>query len=200
MGILVFGSWYLWSLANTEAIASEGITIVRLIDLTGPPSIKQRSASQFNVAEADAPPPIAVPDPVSDESAQHATIATQREIWDEFGSGESSAAGDSIVVDIDESPDPDQFVAVDELPVPLSIGTPAYPELAREAGFNATVKVKVLVGKDGKVKQAIAIEGPELFREPSVAAAKGALFRPARRGGRPVEVWIVIPFIFELQK
>jgi TonB family protein len=82
----------------------------------------------------------------------------------------------------------------------VSIEKPDYPELALEAGFDATVKVKVLIGKDGKVKKAIAVEGPDLFREACEAAAMASLFKPGLRGGRPVEVWIMIPFTFELRK
>lgn len=202
-GILVFGSWYAWSHMNKEEEAPEGVTIVRFTELGVPPSIKEPSAPQLNIAEAVAPPPIGVPEPVPDDLASQSTIATQSEMSDALApitASELGSGGDSIVVDMDKTPAPGEFVAYDELPVLLSIKTPAYPEMAREGGFDALVKVQVLIGKDGKVKQAMAIEGPKLFWEASVAAAKAALFKPALRNHKPVEVWIVIPFSFKLQK
>ncbi len=65
---------------------------------------------------------------------------------------ELSGGADSIVVDLQggQLPEPGDFVAFDELPVLLSAEQPAYPDLAREAGITGTVRVNVLVGKDGQ--------------------------------------------------
>ncbi len=100
----------------------------------------------------------------------------------------------------DTSPAPGEFVAFDELPVLLSHEQPTYPELAQEAGISGVVRVNVLVGKDGRVKKAVAVDGPELFRDAAVEAAKKARFKPALQGRNPVEVWVIIPFNFELPR
>jgi protein TonB len=202
-GIAIFAAWYIWSHRTQEEEAPRDVQIVRFTELGVPPSIKEPSAPQLNIAEAVAPPPIGVPEPVPDDLATQSTIATQSEMSDALApitASDLMGGGDSIIVDLDDSPAPGDFVPFDELPVLLSISRPAYPELAREAGFDATVKVQVLIGKDGKVKKAVPLEGDKLFVEPSIAAAKAALFKPALRNGRPVEVWIVIPFTFSLQK
>jgi protein TonB len=203
-GVTIFGAWYVWSqVLNKEEEVPRNVQIVKFTELGVPPSIKEPTAPQLNIAEAVAPPPIGVPEPVPDDLAQQSTIATQSEMSDALApitASDLMGRGDSIVVDLDDSPDPGDFVPFDELPVLLSIKRPPYPELAREAGFDATVKIQVLVGKDGKVKQAIALDGEKLFQDPSVAAARAALFKPALRNGRPVEVWIVIPFSYSLQK
>jgi len=56
------------------------------------------------------------------------------------------------------------------------------------------------VGKDGRVKRAVAVDGPELFRDAAVEAARKARFKPALQGRNPVEVWVIIPFNFELPR
>jgi protein TonB len=110
-------------------------------------------------------------------------------------------SGDSLVVDTSgRSPGPGEFVPFDELPVLLSVQPPVYPEMVREAGIDGTVTVQVLVGKDGKVKQAQAIDGPEPLRAAGVNSARTAIFKPALQGTSPVEVWVMIPVTFQLSR
>jgi outer membrane biosynthesis protein TonB len=56
------------------------------------------------------------------------------------------------------------------------------------------------VGKDGKVKQAVAVEGPDVLRPEAVRAAKTAIFKPALQGTSPVEVWVQVPIVFSLNR
>lgn len=208
IALAIFGSWYLWSHRTIEEEAMPpGVQIVKFTELGVPPSISrtQLQTAQLNVAGAAAPPTIGIPEPVPDEQAQTSTIATQAEMSDALApitASELSGGADSIVVDYkdDNSPRPGDFVAFDELPVLLSAEQPAYPDLAREAGITGTVRVNVLVGKDGRVKKAIAMDGPELFRDSAIEAAKRARFKPALQGRNPVEVWVLIPFNFELNR
>ncbi len=206
---LIFGSWYVWSHRTVEETGPPpGVQIVQFKDLGVPPSITKTTtqAAQLNVAGATAPPSIGIPEPVPDEQARQSTIATQAEMSDALAPITASELGhgaDSIIVDLngaDTSPAPGEFVAFDELPVLLSHEQPAYPELAQEAGISGVVRVNVLVGKDGRVKRAVAIDGPELFREAAVEAARKARFKPALQGRNPVEVWVIIPFNFELPR
>jgi len=95
---------------------------------------------------------------------------------------------------------PDTIVVFDELPVLLSIGEPVYPDLARRAGIDGTVLVKVFITRAGKVKQAVAVEGPDVLRNSAVDAAKTALFVPAKQGDTPVDVWVMIPVTFSLNR
>ena len=205
---IIFVSWYLWSHREAEIpTMPPGVQIVKYTELGVPPSItrQQTQAAQLNVAQTAAPPSIGVPEPVPDERARQSTIATQSEMADALApitASQLAGDADSIVVDLESfnSPTPGQFVAFDELPVLLHAEPPVYPDLAREAGFSGTVTVNVLVGKDGKVKNAIAVDGPTLFRKPAVDAAFKARFKPALQGRNPVEVWVLIPFNFELNK
>lgn len=205
---LIFMTWYLWSHRTVEEeVMPAGVQIVKFAELGVPPSITRQTtqAAQLNVAAAAAAPSIGIPEPVPDEQARQSTIATQAEMADALApitASELTGGADSIIVDMtgSGSPEPGQFVAFDELPVLLSAEQPVYPDLAREAGFSGTVTVNVLVGKDGKVKRAIAVDGPELLRKPAIDAALKARFKPALQGRNPVEVWVLIPFIFELNR
>jgi len=77
---------------------------------------------------------------------------------------------------------------------------PSYPELVRQAGIDGTVVVQVMVGKDGKVKQAVAVDGPDPLRSEAVRSAKTAVFKPALQGTSPVEVWVQVPIVFSLNR
>ena len=110
-------------------------------------------------------------------------------------------SGDSLVIelDIDTRPSPKEFVAVEEEPIRISIDPPVYPDMAMSAGIEGTVLVRALVGKDGKVKDAIVIEGHELLKGAAIDCAKTAVFRPALLQHRPVEVWVMMPITFKLR-
>ena len=199
----LFAAWYVYSHANKEDELPPNTTIVKYTELGVPPSIKEPSAPQVNVAEAITPPSIGVPEPVPDAEATESTIATQDQMSEAlapFTADDLGGSGDSIVVDTDHSPGMGEFVAFDELPVLLTIQPPTYPELVRQAGIDGTVLVQVLVGKDGKVKQAVAVEGPDVLRAEAVRSAKTAVFKPALQGTSPVEVWVQVPIVFSLNR
>jgi len=205
---LIFTAWYVWSHRTIEDTGPPpGVQIVKFAELGVPPSITKATTqtAQLNVAAATAPPSIGIPEPVPDEQARQSTIATQSEMSDALApitASELSHGSDSVIVDLSgvNSPAPGEFVAFDELPVLLSHEQPRYPELAQEAGISGVVRVNVLVGKDGRVKRAIAVDGPELFRDAAIEAARKARFKPALQGRNPVEVWVIIPFNFELNR
>jgi protein TonB len=204
--------WWLSHRQPESPPVARQIKIVRYTDLGVPPSIARPSVPQVNVAEevakiAAPPPAIAIPEPVADDKAQVRTIATVSEMAEalepltlddlDFGSG----GGDSLVIDVDirGAPSPDEFVAVEEEPVRIHLDRPVYPDMARQAGIEGTVLVRVLVGKDGKVKDVIYIDGPEALKEAAFDCARTAVFRPALMDHKPVEVWVVMPVTFRLR-
>ncbi len=213
IGLLAFGAWFAASHLKPEAApVARAVKIVRYTDLGVPPSIARPAAPQINVAEAVAkiaapPPTIAVPEPVPDEKATTQTIASQTEMAEALapitfeGTGGGSGAGDSLVVetDIDLSPAPEDFVAFDEEPQRISIGEPDYPAVARAAGVEGTVEVRVLVSKQGKVKDVIYIAGPEALKKAALDCARTAVFKPALIDHKPVEVWVLMPVTFRLR-
>jgi protein TonB len=64
---------------------------------------------------------------------------------------------------------------------------PVYPPLARQTRVSGIVRVRALIGKDGKVKQATAAAGPPLLRQAAAEAVRRWLYNPAMLNGAPVE-------------
>lgn len=207
LGILAYAGWAAWNGLRPEAPPVErSVRIVRYTELGVPPSIARPSVPQISIAQAVAPPSIGVPEPVPDVEAPVPTIATQEEMqealapitMEDLGSG----TGDSLVVEVDvpteRSPAPEEFVPVDEEPVRLRIDPPVYPEVARQADVEGTIIVRALVGKDGKVKDVIVVDGHAMLNEAAMACARTAVFKPALVQGEPVEVWVMMPITFRM--
>ncbi len=78
---------------------------------------------------------------------------------------------------------------------------PEYPDIARDAMVEGRVLVLVLVGRDGRVREAKLDEHAHVPLLDAVAleAAKKWVFTPAQSSGHPVAVWSAIPFDFRLQ-
>ncbi len=84
-------------------------------------------------------------------------------------------------------------------PMIIFRAVPEYPDIAKRAGIEGTVIVQVLLNKDGKVKKALLGKtSDEVFTESALAAAQKWVFTPALMQGKPVTVWVSIPFQFRL--
>lgn len=89
--------------------------------------------------------------------------------------------------------------AFDEPPVLITYETPRYPEDAREAGLEGTVTVRLTVGEDGRVIEASIVESSDpAFEGSALEAASRCGFRPAKLGGDPKRVQVIIPYQFRL--
>ena len=65
---------------------------------------------------------------------------------------------------------------------------PLYPELARKMHISGTVKLQVVIGKDGNVKSTKVIGGPPLLIDASIDAIKRWKFEEAKEETtQPVE-------------
>jgi protein TonB len=79
---------------------------------------------------------------------------------------------------------------------------PVYPVAAQAARMEGVVKVRVLVGIDGKVIQA-SLErssGWPLLDEAAMQVLPTWRFEPARRGGVPAECEIIVPIDFYMRR
>jgi TonB family protein len=75
-----------------------------------------------------------------------------------------------------------------------------YPVEAREQGLEAEVVLSLDVDEQGNVTRATVVEPVgHGFDEAAVRAAEGFLFRPARRGDRPVKARILYRYSFHFQ-
>ena len=78
---------------------------------------------------------------------------------------------------------------------------PAYPPEERRAGNAGRVVVRVLIGVDGRVKQVdkVSAASDAFFAATRDQALRKWRFRPATRGGVPVESWKTMGVTFRLQ-
>jgi TonB family protein len=88
----------------------------------------------------------------------------------------------------------------EELPASLIRVEPEYPSLAREASVDGRVVAQVLVGVDGLVQdvQMDPRHSIPMLDDAAIAAARQWVFTPARVCGRPVAVWVSLPFDFQM--
>jgi hypothetical protein len=91
------------------------------------------------------------------------------------------------------TPPADLATSSDEMPFPVESRSPRYPP---PGVSDAVVLVEVFVGLDGRVREARIISGEPGFHEASLDAARGWLFRPARRNARAVEAYSYLIFGF----
>lgn len=98
------------------------------------------------------------------------------------------------------------FIAYDEPPQPIG-GFQAiqknlvYPEIARKAGVEGTVFVKVLVDAKGNVVGTDVIKslGNNGCDEAAIKAIRSVKWKPAMQRDKPVKVWVSIPVRFVLK-
>lgn len=103
------------------------------------------------------------------------------------------AAPDTAAIVGQESP------VAEEPPVRLSMVPPVYPDEARSQGVDGVVVVMVLVGRDGSVKESMALTGPRPLLDAALVASRQMRFAPARTGGEALEAWVQVPFVFRLR-
>mgnify|MGYP001588657043 CR=1 FL=1 len=181
------------------------VRIVKYADIGPPPSLSSAPPPpSIAVSVPVARPSIGVPVPVPDaEITEEQTFASQEQMSQMAPVVGDGAGGDSLSIDVGEfdvgDPGMDEFIAVEVQPAVIKRVEPAYPDLARKAGVEGKVFVKVLVDKEGKVKKASIMTGPEIFHEATLAAAKQWVFKPAIQRDKPIAVWVALPFQFKLR-
>jgi TonB family protein len=76
---------------------------------------------------------------------------------------------------------------------------PEYPEVARLAGIQGDVTLRILVGPDGSVGDVVAVSGPPVLGRAAMHAVERWRYAPALVDGRPVEVVTTVTLAFRLQ-
>lgn len=198
--VVAVGGWLAAKFIGGDDARVVRISTVNPMELGAPPSIDKPKPPPIKVAVPEIKPAVAIPVPVPDELVpEEQTIATQEEMQE--ATPVMEGLGDSLIIDpslFEGDPGMEDYVAVEEEPVPIKQVAPQYPTIAREAEIEGKVVVKALVDKEGKVTKAVVVDGPEIFRDAALAAAKQWVFKPAIMGGKPVKVWVAIPFRFRL--
>jgi TonB family protein len=77
---------------------------------------------------------------------------------------------------------------------------PVYPEDAEKRHVEGTVKLRVIIGRDGAVESVGLISGPDPLVPAATSAARQWRYKPASVGGQPVEAEQDITMAFRLVK
>ncbi len=187
------------------------VTITDYADLGPPPALTDAPEMPEVPVEAPSRPVIGIPEPVDDaEVSAEMTIATQTEMSQSIAPVIQDIEEENIVIqapeeeniqiDDDALPPPDAFVPFEVGPKPTTPISPEYPELARKAGIEGTVIVRILIDKNGRVRDAIVARSVGAgLDEAAVEAIKRTVYTPAIQNNRPVAVWVAQPVFFRLR-
>lgn len=200
---------------------------VSLTDLEPPPSATDEEEPPPKVEEITAPAKdleALTPEPVARERADIQTIKTQQQLEDiktpvsNIGdTGKFSYSGPIKIeerkieekiskreVNTDEKEKTVyQSFEVEKAPECVNLqqvrNSMVYPPMAIEAQIEGKVTVKVLVDADGNVIKVGSINGPDIFRDEVSSKSMQLQFTPGLQNGKPVKVWVTVPFSFKLQ-
>jgi protein TonB len=188
------------------APAGPAPVVVTFDRIAPPPSIVAPAPAQPVLPSAPRRARAAVPVPVADAQASaEATIASADELRTALpgtgtGTGETPLIVEQPAV-AETLPALHAYVYVEELPAPVRRVDPEYPALAREAGVSGRIVAHLLVGRDGRVLDVRIDERHSIpmLDEAALRAARQWAFTPALANGKPVAVWVAVPFNFRLQ-
>ncbi|MCI0449982.1 MAG: TonB family protein [Chlorobi bacterium] len=198
--------------------------IINITDLEPPPSATdEEEPPPPKIEEPPVAPPkdltALTPEPVAKEKAEEQTIKTQEELEQikapvgNQDSGKFQFTGnvkveekkieEKVVKEKVEEKSVYQSFEVEKAPECVNLAqvraSMRYPEIAREAGLEGRVTVKVLVGPDGNVIKVGSVSGPDVFHDEVRDKASDLQFTPGLQNGKPVKVWVTVPFNFKLK-
>jgi len=106
------------------------------------------------------------------------------------GRNVASAAQGNLLPGANTGPVPSSQDEGDRRPIPLNPPRPEYTDQARNNKVQGVIRLRVLVGANGLVKDVrVASHLPDGLDEMAVLAAYGMRFRPALKSGQPVNFW-----------
>lgn len=76
---------------------------------------------------------------------------------------------------------------------------PVYPQEAKDKKIQGPVRVHVVIGMDGVIKEANAVSGDPLLAQPAVEAIRQWTYRPTLLNGEAIEVDTEVPITFKLK-
>lgn len=199
---------------------------VSLTDLEPPPSALDEEEPPPKVEELTTPTKdleALTPEPVAKERADVQTIKTQQQLEDiktpVSNVGDTGKFSFSGPIKIEEKKFEEkitkkevieekektvyQSFEVEKAPECVNLqqvrSSMVYPPMAIEAQIEGKVTVKVLVDGDGSVIKVGSINGPDIFRDEVSSKSMQLQFTPGLQNGKPVKVWVTVPFVFKLK-
>lgn len=194
----------------------------RLLALTGGGSDKQLDVQCYevvtNVTQLPPPPPLTPPEPPKvastaapvdapkvgkvvqvAEAPPEQTLATQQEIKQAIQQGAPQNSGSSGGCDTVV-----EFVNCQNPPTIVSTPRLVYPEMARIAGIEGKVFVRVLISEDGRAMRSEVVKRVPadctMFDKEATRIAMETKYTPGQQNGQRVRVWMTIPVRFTLRE
>lgn len=199
---------------------------VSLTDLEPPPSALDEEEPPPKVEELTTPTKdleALTPEPVAKERADVQTIKTQQQLEEiktpVSNVGDTGKFSFSGPIKIEEKKIEEkitkkevieekektvyQSFEVEKAPECVNLqqvrSSMVYPPMAIEAQIEGKVTVKVLVDADGNVIKIGSVNGPDIFRDEVSSKSMQLQFTPGLQNGKPVKVWVTVPFVFKLK-
>lgn len=225
--LIVFGPMVAKALGMEEERAKETKTVavtINMEDLPPPPPMDEDKPPPPPPPKV--PPPqvktvaFQIPEPTPEEDLdpeEDQTIAKVQDLKEApaiglkdqegaeegFFSGEIDGEGEVPEVIVEQVPEIDAFIFAEEEPQPINMADIqkliGYPQIARDAGIEGNVVVRVLVDKKGNYSQHKIINQVHPILAKAVEEHLNKLrFTPAIQGGKPIPFWVNIPFNFKL--
>lgn len=215
-GPLLYHIWF-----PQEVITARTITVIGAPVLPPPPPISEEDPLPIEPPPPTPPPAKTVafniPTPVPEDQVEDSVSindlevlkkAPRIDVFEQEGEEDIPFTGlveeeiPKVIVEQNE-PGVGTFVHVDEEPSPININDIkkliGYPQMARDAGIDGQVIVRVLVDKKGSYKKHKVINGVHPILSRAVEDQLHRLrFTPAIQGGKPIAFWVNIPFRFEV--
>ena len=147
------------------------------------------------------PVPILVDTPTTDPVPPD-TQVKQYEMGDELLPGDPGPPMPEGAVDGDST----ASAPVEQTPVYwkmklLDMKPPVYPPRCLRMGIEGTVRLRVLVGEDGRPQDAAVrtSSGDAGLDQAALDAVRSWRFEPAKRDGVPLRAWCIVPITFSLE-
>ena len=76
---------------------------------------------------------------------------------------------------------------------------PVYPDVARQVGIEGTVRLKIIIAKDGRVRDLKVLSGEPVLVNASTEAVRKWRYQPMVIDGKPVSVVTTVTLEFRLK-
>lgn len=104
----------------------------------------------------------------------------------------------TMVMPVQEKAAPSNYTPFDEAPRLQSRIKLEYPPDAKAKGIEGKVVLKILIGKDGVVKESEVISSIPELDDAAKKAVESLKFKPGKYKGKPVDVWVRLPLTFDI--
>jgi protein TonB len=138
--------------------------------------------------------------PIGPKDVDGDTLPTYN--WDDI---DKKGIGDAFTEKKDDKPEvgPNDFVMLEKEPAPVNMDDIkkmiGYPPMAKEAEIEGKVVLRVQVDTHGDYVRHVVIKDPHpILTAEVVKQLKHLKFTPGIQSGKPIKVWVTIPFDFKL--